>query len=160
VDSWPGLQIDPLIAEPGSDSNSEGSTVARMATPIDGAQLPLTDLARAAEASESALARLRALSVLIDRAEQERRAAAAQARRTGASWAQMAEQLGTSRQAAQQRYGSKPAKEDQPVGARDPSMSSTGPRPMAPGVGDWEIATRGGRVLLVLRRIRRRQGQR
>jgi hypothetical protein len=131
-----------------------------MATRIDGEQLPLTVLARAAEASESPLVRLGALSALIDRAERERRDAAAQARRAGASWAQLADELGTTRQAAQQRYGPKRVKEDAPSGAPAATVHSPGATPEARGVGDWEIATRGGRVLLVLRRVRTRRRQR
>lgn len=79
-----------------SNHHIENSDYGRFAVRV------IRGMARRAAGDPELLPALRDIAELVDG---QMRVAVAQCRREGYSWAEIAERLGTSRQAAQQRYG-------------------------------------------------------
>lgn len=84
-----------------------GGTFPGMDELVDGGQPTLTALAASAAAEANALRRIATLRELVVLAEQATESGAIEARGQGASWAAIGRALGISRQAAQQRLGTR-----------------------------------------------------
>jgi hypothetical protein len=106
-------------------------------------QLALPALVEAVETAPAGLERLLALAQLTSAATAAVRKAVDEARAAGASWAEVALALGSSRQAAQQRYGPRP----EPKPGADGELAVVVRKPRG-----WAVTTPAGRTLLRVRK--------
>jgi hypothetical protein len=116
-----------------------------MATNADAGQHRLTELARAVDAADGALARLSAVAELGRAVKEAERAAVADAKSGGVARSVIGARLGVSKQAAARRFGSR-------VGDERATAAESSKRPANRGRPGWEVTTPSGRTLLVLKR--------
>jgi hypothetical protein len=107
-------------------------------------EMTLTPLAAAVDQAADPLGRLDALRTLTDATLAAARTAVQAARASGASWGDVGQRLGVSKQAVAKRYGDHPAR---------PTNPAPGTAPLRPGrPRGWDVTTPRGRVVLRLRR--------